>query len=73
MKQMSQILIVNTSSVYLNVELKAPTSVLFLSHTIFLINSASYNYENKSANRGAQLVPMGIPTVCWKTWSPKTT
>ena len=27
--------------------------------------SASYEYKNKSATNGAQLVPIGIPTVCW--------
>lgn len=35
-------------------------------------NSASYEYLNKSANRGAQFVHMRISSYCWKTWSPKT-
>jgi hypothetical protein len=39
----------------------------------FWTNSASYEYKNKSANKGAQLVSIGMPTNCWKTWSPKTT
>ena len=26
-----------------------------------------------SAKRGAQFVPIGMPTVCWKTFPPKTT
>jgi hypothetical protein len=30
-------------------------------------------HMNKSANKGAQLMPIGIPTNYWKTWSPKTT
>ena len=28
---------------------------------------------SQSANKGAQFVPIGMPTDCWKTWSPKTT
>jgi hypothetical protein len=28
-------------------------------------------YKNKSPNKRAQLVPIGMPTDCWKTWSPK--
>ena len=31
------------------------------------MKSASYEYRNKSARRGAQFVPLGMPTVCWKT------
>ena len=26
--------------------------------------SASYEYQNKFTNKGAQLVPIGMPTVC---------
>ena len=37
------------------------------------MNSASYEYTNMSARRGAQLVPIGMPTICWKTFPPKTT
>ena len=37
------------------------------------INSASYEYRNMSARRGAQFVPIGMPTICWKTFPPKTT
>jgi hypothetical protein len=33
----------------------------------FWTNSASYEYENKSADKGAQLVPIGMPTDCWTT------
>ena len=34
------------------------------------MNSASYEYRNMSARRGAQFVPMGMPTICWKTSPP---
>ena len=40
------------------------------------MKSASYEYRNMSARRGAQLqnvVPIGMPTVCWKTFPAKTT
>ena len=37
------------------------------------MNSASYEYRNMSARRGAQFVPIGMPTFCWKTFPPKTT
>ena len=37
------------------------------------MNSASYEYRNMSARRGAQLVPMGMPIICWKTFPAKTT
>ena len=30
-------------------------------------NSASYEYRNMSARRGAQIVPIGIPTICCET------
>ena len=33
--------------------------------------SASYEYRKMSA-RGAQFVPIGMPTVCWKTFPAKT-
>ena len=35
------------------------------------INSASYEKRNMSARRGAQFVPIGIPTICWKTFFRK--
>jgi hypothetical protein len=31
------------------------------------MKSASYEWRNKSARRGAHVVPIGMPTVCWKT------
>jgi hypothetical protein len=34
--------------------------------TSFWRNSDSYEYKNKSARRGAQFVPIGMPTTCWK-------
>ena len=37
------------------------------------MNSASYEYRNMSARRGAQFVSIGMPTICWKTFPPKTT
>lgn len=39
---------------------------------IFKKNSASYVYNNRSAKKGAQLVPMRIPKYYWKTWFPKS-
>jgi hypothetical protein len=69
----SLLLIDMTSSIYLNVWLKDTASFLLLFRNSFWTNFASYNYKNKSANKGAQFVPIGMPTDCWKTWSPKTT
>ena len=37
------------------------------------MNSASYEYRNMSARRGAQFMPIGISTICLKTFPPKTT
>ena len=37
------------------------------------MNNASYEYRDMSARRGAQFVPIGMPTICWKTFHPKTT
>ena len=37
------------------------------------MNSASYEYRKMSARRRAQFVPIGMPTVCWKTFPAKTT
>jgi hypothetical protein len=41
--------------------------------TSFWRNSNSYEYKNKSARRGAQFVPIGMPTTCWNSVSPKET
>jgi hypothetical protein len=32
-------------------------------------NSVSREYRNKSVNKGAQLVPIEIPSIFWNTWS----
>ena len=32
------------------------------------MNSASHEYRKMSAKREAQFVPIGLPTVCWKTF-----
>ena len=37
------------------------------------MDSASYEYKNMSARRGAQFVSMGMPIICWKTFPAKTT
>ena len=37
----------------------------------YCMNSASYEYRNMLARRGAQFVPIGMPTICWKTFLPK--
>ena len=37
------------------------------------MKSASCEYRKMSARRGAQFVPIGMPTVCWKTFPAKTT
>ena len=37
------------------------------------MNYASYEYRKMSARRGAQFMPIGMPTICWKTFPPKTT
>jgi hypothetical protein len=43
--------------------LKATARDIFFSCRNVLINSASYEYKNMSANKGAQFIPMGIPTL----------
>ena len=50
--------------------------IFFLSsweQRLYCMNSASYEYRNMSARRGAQFVPIGMSTICWKTFPPKTT
>ena len=37
------------------------------------MNSASYEFRNMSAKREAQVVSMGMPIICWKTFPAKTT
>jgi hypothetical protein len=61
LKRHLELLIDKTSSIYLYVKLKALTSWIFLYFTSFWRNSDSYEYKNKSARRGAQFVPIGMP------------
>jgi hypothetical protein len=35
------------------------------------IEKNSYEYKNKSARRGTQFVPIGMPTTCWNSVPPK--
>ena len=37
------------------------------------MNSVSYEYRKMLARRGMPYVPIGMPTVCWKTIPAKTT
>ena len=37
------------------------------------MKSASYEYRKMSARQREQFVPIGMPTVCWKTFPAKTT
>ena len=37
------------------------------------MKSASCEYRKMSTRSGAQFVPIGMPTVCWKTFPAKTT
>jgi hypothetical protein len=46
--------------------------VFFLLRNSFWTNYASYEYRNKSANKGAQLVLIRMPADFWNTWSPQT-
>jgi hypothetical protein len=66
-------LIDKTSSIYLYVKLNALASWIFLCFTRFWRNSDSYHYKNKSARRGAQFVPIGMPTTCRNSAPPKET
>ena len=67
-----------TSSMYLSLKLKQDANsnryfYFFLPvETKNCINSALYDRQNMSDRRGAQLVPIGIPTLSWKTFPTKT-
>ena len=37
------------------------------------MKSASFEYRNMLARRGAQFLPIGMPIICWKTFPPRTT
>ena len=40
--------------------------------SLFEISSShEEGFENRTSNKGAQFVPMGVPTVCWKDLNPK--
>ena len=69
----SWLLIDNTSSMYLYVKLNWDANFFFPVESKDCMNSASYEYRNMSARRGAQFVPIGMPIICWKTFPPKTT
>ena len=68
-----ELLIDKTSSIYLYVKLKALASWTFLSFTRFWRNSDSYEYKNTLGRRGAQFVPIDMPTTCWNSAPPKET
>ena len=57
---------------YLYVKLNWDASRFLSTESKDCMNSASYEYRNMSARRGAQFVPMGMPIICWKTFPPKT-
>ena len=50
-----------------------PKVCIFLTESKGCMNSASYEHRQMSARGGEQVVPMGMPTVCWKTFHAKTT
>ena len=58
-----------TSSMYLYVKLNWDANRFWPAESKDCMNSASYEYRNMSASRGAQFVPMGMPTICWKNLS----
>ena len=62
-----------TSSMYLYVKLNWDANRFLPAESKDCMNSASYEYRNMSARRGAQFVPMGIPIICWKPFPAKTT
>ena len=62
-----------TSSMYLYVKLNWDANRFLPAESKDCMNSASYEYRNMSARRGAQFVPMGMPIICWKTFPAKTT
>ena len=62
----------NTSSMYRYVKLNWDANRFLPVKSKDCMNSASYEYRNISARRGAQFVPMGMPIFCWKTFPAKT-
>ena len=69
----SGLLIDNASSMYLYVKLNWDANFFFPVQSKYCMNSASYGYRNMSARRGAQFVPIKMPTICCKTFPLKTT
>jgi hypothetical protein len=60
--------------IFRNVELEATTKhFCFFSFRCFWIDTVSYEYKNRSVNKGTQLVPIEIPADSWKVCLPKTT
>ena len=57
-----------TSSMYLYVKLNWDANRFLPAESKDCMNSASYEYRNMSARRGAQFVPIGMPTICWKSF-----
>ena len=56
---------------YRYVELNWDANCLFPTESKDCMNSTSYEYRNMSARRGAQLVPIGMPFILWKTFPPE--
>ena len=69
----SGLLIDNTSSMYLYVKLNWDAYFFFPIESKECMKSASYEYRKMSARIGAQFVPIGMATICWKTFAQKTT
>ena len=63
----------NTSSMYVKVRLNRDSYCFFPVESKDCMKSASYKYRKMSARRGAQFVPIGMLTVCLKTFPAKTT
>ena len=68
----SGLLIDNRSSMYPYVKLKWDVSCLLSFESKDCSHSASCEYRNMSVRRGAKSVAVGMPTICVKTFPPKT-
>ena len=55
---------------YLYVKLNWDANFFFPVDIKDCMKSASYEYRNMSGRRGAQFVPIGMPTICWNTGTP---
>ena len=53
------------------VKLNWDANCFFPAKSINCMYSASCKYRNMSTRRGARLVPIGMPTICSKTFPPK--